>query len=701
MSKQPSTSSRVWVSTGLAAAALVIVIGGAGRSLLGQSAVANGEWREFGGESYGKYSPLDQINAGNIQDLQVIWRWTSPDIEIQRANPSMLALRTVRNENTPLVVNGVMYHVTGLGQVAAIDPGTGQTRWIYDPQSWKLGRPNNGGFIQRGLSYWTDGKIERLFVGTHDVYLLSIDAATGKLDPAFGDGGKADLTVEIRDAVRSTVISARRPLIAGNVVIVGSSISDAGSGRNSPPGYVHAFDVRTGKRLWTFHTVPKAGEFGYDTWLNNTAELNGSANVWGGIAYDRDLDYVYLPTSTPSRDYYGADRPGNNLFAESLVCVEAKTGKRVWHFQAVHHGLWDYDFPTNPILGEVSVNTRRIKAVMQVSKQGFVYAFDRKTGQPLWPIEELPVPQTTVPGEWTSPTQPFPTKPPPFDLQGTTEENLIDFTPELKRRAVDVLQTFDHGPLFTPPTEKGVLALPGVVGGANWGGAAFDPEAGILYVPSHTAPTLLRARTGPAGFGGAPLPARGQADSERGRSVPGASGIVTPSADGPARPSAAAQPRAAELDGLPIFKPPYARVTAIDMNTGTHLWMSPVGNGPRNHPLLSGLDVPPLGDFMEGSSVLATKTLLFVGTWRRQRGNGLPLVTPWKPEYGDTDAARKLLYVFDKKTGKLLREVLLDGHSTAAPMTYLYRSRQYLALAVGANAEAEIVVLGLSPARGN
>ena len=674
MSKQqPRPSIRL---IGLALAAFLVGIAGTGPTLKGQDRATRGEWPAYAGDAYGtKYSPLDQITADNVGDLRVAWRWRSPDADVQRANPSMLALRTSRNEDTPLLVKGVMFHVTGLGQVAAIDPGSGQTRWVYDPQSWKLGRPNNGGFLERGMGYWTDGTIERLLVGTHDGYLLSIDAATGKPDPAFGDGGKADLMVEIRNAVRSTVISARRPLVAGNVVVVGSSISDAGAGRNSPPGYVHAFDVRSGKHLWTFHTVPKPGEFGYDTWLNGSAEWNGNTNVWGGMSYDAELDYVYLPTSTPSSDYYGADRPGNNLFAESLVCLEAKTGKRVWHFQAVHHGLWDYDFPTLPILGEITVDGRRVKAVIQVSKQGFTYAFDRKTGAPIWPIEERPVPQSKVPGEWTSPTQPFPTRPPAFELQGSTEENLIDFTPELKRRAREVLQAFDYGPLFTPPTEKGLLAVPGALGGANWGGAAFDPETGTLYVPSRMTPSLLRGRR---------LVAGAQADARRGGAVP--------------RPAAA--PQTPEIDGLSIFKPPYARVTAIDMNRGTHAWMAPVGNGPRNHPLLQGLNLPPLGDFVDGESVLVTKTVLFVTTWRRQRGNGFPLVTPWKPEHGDPDAARKLLYAFDKQTGRLLREIQLDGHSAAAPMTYVHGGKQYLAIAVGANADAEIVALAVSPAQG-
>ncbi|PYR51090.1 MAG: pyrroloquinoline quinone-dependent dehydrogenase [Acidobacteria bacterium] len=636
-----------------------------------------GEWRTYAGSSRGlKYSPLDQITQDNVKDLEMTWKWSSVEVALQKSSP---ILQVSRNENTPLMANGALYTVTGLGLVAALDPGTGETRWVFDTESHKLGRPNNGGFLSRSFGYWTDGTLERLLVGTHDAYLLSIDARTGKLDPTFGARGRVDLAEGIRDVQRSTNLSARGPLIAGNVAVVGSSISDATRDpRRMPPGYVKAFDVRTGKPLWTFHTVPRAGEVGYDTWLDGSAEFNGNTNVWAQMAYDPELDYVYMPVSTPSSDYYGGDRPGNNLFAESLVCVEAKTGKRVWHCQAVHHGLWDYDFPTHPVLGDITVNGRRIRAVIQVSKQAFAYVLDRRTGHPVWPIEERPVPQSTVPGERTSRTQPFPTRPPAFDLQGAVEENLLDFTPELRQRALDQLRQFVSGPLFTPPSEQGTLSLPGNLGGANWGGAAFDPETSTLYVPSRTTPTVLYA-----------VPR-----------VPGSSGPAPP----PPAAGAGATPRNLStlltVDGLPLFKPPYARVTAINLNTGEHRWTAALGNGPRNHPALKGLNLPPLGDAIDGTGVLLTKNVLFATTWRRQRGNGRPLVPSWAP-WGDPDAQRKLVYAFDKQTGALLREFDVDGYSAAPPMTYVYRGRQYLVMAVGGNEDAALVAFALPDSQRN
>ena len=660
-------------AVGLAVCAVAV----AGGALTLDAQRDGAEWRSHGGTTLAlRYSPLDQITRENVKELQIAWRWPSAEIEIQKLGP---ATRVSRNENTPLMANGTLFTVTGLGLVAALDAGTGQQKWIFDPQSYKPGRPNNGGFLSRNFGYYTDGTIERVLVGTHDGYLISLDAKTGKPDPAFGINGRQDGVGGIRDVQRSTNLSLRGPIIAGTIAIVGSSISDGmRDPKLSPPGDVKAFDVRTGKPLWTFHTVPRAGEVGYDTWLNGSAEYNGNNNVWAPMAYDPELDYLYLPVSTPSSDYYGVDRPGDNLFAESLVCVEAKTGKRVWHFQAVHHGLWDYDFPTNPALGEITVDGRRIKAVIQVSKQGFTYVFDRKTGQPVWPIEERPVPQSTVPGEKSSPTQPFPTKPPAFDLQGTTEENLIDFTPELRKRALEQLQKAGpggYGPLFQPPTPAGTLALPGTLGGANWGGAAFDPETGILYVPSRMTPSVVRAvvlRLGgaamaqarEAGTGGAPVNLQ----------------------------------NLMYLDGLPLFKPPYARLTAIDLNKGEILWTSAVGNGPRNHPQLKDLKLPPLGDFMDGIGVLLTKNVVFVTTWRRQRGNQQPLQPSWQP-YGDPDANRKILYAFDKRTGAVLREFDMDGHAAAPPMSYLHDGKQYIALNVGGNEEAALVALALPDRR--
>ena len=661
--------SRVWprFSLGLA----LICLGAS--TFQAQRGRQAGEWTAYAGSPYAqKYSPLDQITPDNVKDLQVQWKWSSVEVDLQKSSP---ALRVSRNENTPLMANGVLYTLTGLGFLVALDPGTGQARWVYDTGGHKLGKPNNGGFVSRNFGYWTDGRIERVLVGTHDGYLVSVDAKTGQPDPAFGTGGRVDATVGIRDVQRSANLSARGPTIAGDIAIMGSSISDgARNTRQMPPGYVKAFDVRTGKELWTFHTIPRAGEFGYDTWFDGAAEYNGNTNMWAPAAYDPELDYVYLPTSTPTSDYYGADRKGNNLFAESLVCVEAKTGKRVWHFQAVHHGLWDYDLPTHPVLGDITVNGRRIKAVVQVSKQGFAYVFDRKTGQPVWPIEERPVPQSNVPGEWTSPTQPFPTKPPPFDLQGSVEENVLDFTPELRQRALAVLRNFDTGPLYTPPSTKGTLALPGTLGGANWGGAAFDPDTGIMYVPSRTTAQVLRG-----------VPRNPDGSTPQG---------VTPSA--PVQNA----PNSATLDGLPLFKPPYARVTAIDLNKGDRLWTAAVGNGPRDHPLLKGLNLPPLGDAVDGIGILATKHVLFVTTWKRQRQDGRPLVPSWAP-YGDADAGRKVVFAFDKRTGALLRAFDMDGFSAAPPMSYMHNGRQFITMSVGGNEEAAIVAYALPSTRAN
>ncbi len=616
-----------------------------------------GEWRHYAGSVDGhKYSPLTQISRANVQQLRVAWRYPSPDLAFQD-DP---VLRRSRNEDTPLMVNGQLYSITGLGIISALDPASGEVRWVHDPESYRLGRPNNGGFLQRGMGYWTDGTEERLLIGTADAYLLSLDARTGQPDPAFGNDGKVDLTVGIRDVVRSTNFSARRPLVAGDIVVIGNSIGDSSRTRRMPPGDVQAYDVRTGRKLWTFHTIPREYESGYETWLNGSAEYTGNANVWAGMAYDPELDYVYMATSTPTNNFYGGERPGDNLYAESIICVEAQTGARVWHFQAIHHGIWDYDFAAMPVLGDITVDGRTIKAIMQVSKQAFTYVFDRATGEPVWPIDERPVPPSTVPGEQAAPTQPFPTRPPAFDLQGTTEDSLIDLTPELRQRALEKLRQFDYGPLYTPPTERGTLMLPGLIGAASWGGAGFDAETGILYVPSRTSPSIAR-------------PTR---PGERRRSIPLRVGADT------------------TVEGIPLFKPPWARLTAIDMNRGEVLWISPLGNGPRNHPLLRDLDLPPLGDHIDGQSILVTSELAFAAVWRRDRRDGSRLTPSWDP-WGDPDAGRKLIYAFDKRDGELLHVVELDGFAASAPMTYLHEGKQYIAVAVGGNEDNALVALSL------
>ena len=637
-----------------------VVIGGLGHGgapIVAQQGATEGEWRDYAGNREGmKYSPLDQISKGNIDDLEVAWRWATADQELQASNP---AWRGGRYEDTPLMINGLLYTVTPLGLISALDPGTGDTVWVYDPEAYSAGRPANVGFLHRGLSYWTDGTEERLILGTNDARLVSIDARTGEPDPDFGVGGKVDIMVDIRDAVRGTNFAARRSLIAGDVVVVGNAIADGFRTKEMPPGDVQAYDIRTGKKLWTFHTIPREYESGYETWLNGSAEFTGNANVWNGMAYDPELDYVYLPTSTPTHNEYGGNRPGDNLYAESLVCVDAKTGERVWHFQAVHHGVWDYDFATRPILADITVDGRPIKAIIQISKQAFTYVFDRKTGEPVWPIEERPVPQSTVPGERTAPTQPFPTKPPAFDIQGTTEDRLVDFTPELRSRALGQLQQFEHGPIFTPPSETGTIFLPGMLGGSNWGGAGFDPETGVLYVPSRTEPTVYRLLPGDpqqTNLGYVQDRQRGIAESMT-------------------------------IDGLPLFKPPYSRMTAIDINEGELLWTSPMGNGPRNHPLLKDLDLPPLGDRVMTVSVLVTKTLV-IGTASKRVGIN-------HSEWSDPDVDQQVIFVYDKQDGTHLRTIRLDGMSAAAPMTYMHEGRQYIVVAVGGARTAELVAFSL------
>ncbi len=662
--------------------ALTVVVGPP-RPVQAQRGVQNGEWRDYAGDASGmKYSPLSQIDKGNVQRLEIAWRWASADIGIQKADQR---LRASRYEDTPLFANGVVYTATPLGLVAALDPATGKERWVYNPESYKTGRHFNTGFTIRGMSYWTDGTRERLFLPTVDSYVISVDAKTGKPDPAFGQNGRVDFADGIGGVDRAINFAARRGVVAGDVVVVGSSISDTPV-KSSPKGDIKAFDVRTGKLLWVFHTVPRKGEFGYDTWLEGSAEYTGSANAWAGMAYDPELDYVYIPTSTPTSDYYGGYRPGSNLFAESLVCLQAKTGKRVWHFQAVHHGLWDYDFPSHPTLGEVTVNGQRIKAVMQISKQNFTYAFDRRTGRPLWPIVERPVPQSNVGNlEHTSPTQPFPTKPPAYDLQGGVPENVIDLTPELKARALAQLKQIDASPLYAAPTERGVVTVPGSLGGANWGGAAFDPETGILYVPSRTTYGIARARY--PGF---------DPDTPIVNSRPTRPGAAPPAPPAAGTPPAVNPSSLLAMDGLPIFKPPYARVTAIDMNKGEHVWMAALGNGPRSHPLLKGLDLPPLGDPILGASPLVTKTLLFVAV-TNLFVYGQPQPTSWS-RFVDPDASQKLIYVFDKSSGSLVHVIKMADQSNvsaSAPMTYMHAGKQYVVVATGGGEDCELIAFAL------
>lgn len=625
-----------------------------------------GEWRDYAGDSYGmKYSPLAQITRANVRNLEVAWRWASADQDTQKSNA---LYKASRYEDTPIMVNGVLYTATPLGMVAALDPATGRTKWVYDPGSYKAGKPHSIGHAVRGVSYWTDGRVERILHSTNDAFLISLDAKTGLPDPKFGVEGKVDIADGVGNAVRSINLTGRRATIAGNIAVLGTAVLDPGAGKESevPKGYVLAFDIRTGKKLWTFNLIPLKGEAGYDTWLNDSAERTGNANAWGGMSYDPESDYVYFSTSAPGNDYYGATRPGANLFSDSIVCVEAKTGKRVWHYQGIHHDLWDWDFVTHPALVDISVNGRAVKAVVGLAKQGFVFVLDRKTGAPIFPITETAVPQANTPNnEWTSPTQPIPTTAFQTETVGSTPDSLIDFTPELKTRAMDMVKSLELGPVYTPSTMKGTLRVPGSLGGANWGGAAFDPETGVYYVPTRMTFDVQRPRFPD---GGPPAPAQ-----EHGAAPPA--------------------PVQTNIDGLPIIKAPYSRVTAIDMNKGEKMWVTPLGNGPRNHPLLKDLNLPPLGDAVLGGAPMVTKTLLFVGV-TYTFVNGMPQPTSWE-RYNDPGWQKKMVYVFDKKSGEIVHVIESDSMGAAGPMTYLHRGRQYLVVAQGNAEKSELVAYAL------
>jgi glucose dehydrogenase len=595
------------------------------------------EWLSYSGDkASSKYSPLTQIRAGNFERLKVAWTWRSAEEEVAKANH----LKTWAWEATPLMVRGVLYVATSLSQVAALDAATGKTLWVYDPETWKNGTPSNNGFVHRGVAYWADGDDRRILFGTGDGYLICLNAQTGKPIPSFGHDGRIDLTQGLgRPVARHLYGVSSPPVICRDVVVMGSKVNDIPLVAEMPPGDVRGFDVRTGKQQWQFHAIPSEGEFGNDTWKDGSWKTTGAANVWTMMSADETLGYVYLPFSTPSNDHFGVYRPGSGLFGDSLVCLDARTGRRVWHFQLAHHGLWDYDLPSAPNLIDIRVDGKPVKAVAQVSKQGFCYVFDRVTGKPIWPIEERPVPRSAVPGERPSPTQPFPTRPAPFDRQGVTENDVIDFTPELRKQALATLEKYNYGPLFTPPSlQRPTIEMPGIAGGASWSGAAVDPETGILYVSSVTLPYACRLSKS---------------------SVPHIDyyGVMTP---------------VESMQGVPLWKPPYGRVTAIDMNTGDHRWMTPVGDLAQSNPLLRQLGLRSLGRPARGH-LLLTKTLLIIGQGgSTHREEGGPEMVP------NFEIHDPKLCAYDKATGKLTGEAALPRNATGAPMTYMLNGKQYI-----------------------
>ena len=613
------------------------------------------EWRAYSADKAGtKYSPLDQVHKDNVVKLRVVWRQSTIPDEVRYGNDTPVS---GGSQNTPLMVNGVLFISTGLGRVAALDATNGDVVWHDPPPEGETAR---AGGPARGVAYWSEGSAgsDERVLAVVGPSLVAFNAKTGARYPDFGDGGVVNLTQGYDVEGFGWRPWRSPPIVVNDVIVVGSNIRDISNAtqpamKASRPGYVRGFDVRTGEQLWTFHTIPREGEFGNETWLTNPDEdrpswaYTGNTNMWAWPAGDEELGYVYLPLSTPTGDWYGGHRPGDNLFAESLVCLDAKTGERIWHFQAVHHGLWDYDFPAGPNLIDITVDGRAIKAVAIVSKQAFTYVFDRITGEPVWPIEERPVAKGDVPGEWYAATQPFPTKPPPFDRQGISIDDLIDFTPVLRQEAIAILDDYVYGPLFTPPTlvderpggKKGTIETPGLVGGANWTGAGVDPETGMLYVSSIRNPSTM-----------------GLVRSEHPRSdIDWVMKAVT-LPEGP--------------QGLPLLKPPYGQLVAIDLNAGDILWSTANGDGPREHPAIKHLNLPPLGQWGRVSPLI-TKTLVFLGDGSN-RGAYLP-----------SGAGGKMFRAYDKATGAVVSEMELPGAVTAAPMTYMVDGKQYIVVTVG------------------
>ncbi len=643
--------------------------------LSAQQGTKDGDWRFYGGDSGStKYSPLDQIDAENVSEMEIAWRWKADNF----------GPRPDYNwEATPLAVNGVLYTTAGTRRDAvAIDGLTGETLWMFRFEEGLRGdravRPQN-----RGLTYWTDGTEERILMISPGYQLIELDAKTGRIIEGFGEQGVVDLTKNLdRDVVEPGQIGSSSPAIVINDVVIMGAALQAGTAPPSMknvPGYIRGYDVRTGKLLWTFRTIPHPGEFGNDTWEDDSWKYTGNTAAWVPLTGDEELGYVYIPVEMPTGDFYGGHRPGNNLFADSLVCLDVKTGKRVWHFQTVHHDIWDYDLASPPILANVTVDGRPRKIVAQPAKTGFLWVFDRVTGEPIWPIEERAVPQSDVPGEKTSPTQPFPTKPAPFENQGSLDENLINLTPELHAEALEIAKSYKQGPIYTPPIVRdtngkiATIVVPHVQGGANWEGGALDAETGIVYIASTNRESPLGlseadpARSDMAYVGGRPRSAGGAPPRRRDFSAAG----------GP-RYSQNIGPQ-----GLPIVKTPWGRITAIDLNTGDHVWMKPNGEPPdyvKNHPALKGVDLSGVGN-PDQATLMVTKTLLFGGV-----GGGL---------FGaGTDGGRPIFRAMDKATGEVIFQMQLPAGTTGIPMTYLANGRQFVVVAVGGRGvPAELIAL--------
>ena len=655
--------------------------------LFAQTGAKNGEWSTYGGDlGSTRYSRLDQINAANFSKLEVAWRFKTDYLGPRKE---------FQLEATPLMVRGILYTTAGTRRdVIALDAATGELIWSHSEPEGTRGEAAPRQLSGHGVAYWTDGREERILYVTPGYRLIALNAKTGQLIPGFGRNGVVDLKQDDDqeiDLITGEVGLHSTPVVAKNVVIVGAAHRSGGvpKSRHNVKGFVRGFDVKTGKRLWIFHTIPMAGEFGYDTWEKDSASYTGNAGVWGQISVDEELGTVYLPVELPTGDYYGGHRPGTGLFGESLVAVDLQTGKRKWHYQLVHHGLWDMDIPCAPILVDLVVNGRAIKAVAQPTKQANLYVFDRVTGQPIWPIEERPVAKGDVPGEWYSPTQPFPTRPPAYDRQGVSLADLIDFTPALHEQAVKLVSMYRIGPIFTPPSvskKEGPLAtlvLPSATGGSNWPGASYDPETHTVYAFSQT-------NISPLGL--VPPPDANVSDMNfiqgnaltgmRRTGGSGAADRVAPAAAAP--PSGEGGGAGLSVSGLPLVKPPYGRITAIDLTKGEIVWQVAHGDTPdniKNNPALKGVTIPRTGR-AGVIGVLTTKSLVIAGE------------AGFATQPSGVRGAQ--LRAYDKSTGKDAGSVYIPAPQSGSPMTYMLNGKQYIVLAIsGGNYSAEFVAFKL------
>lgn len=641
-----------------------------------------GEWQVYGGgKSFQRYSSLDQIRPENLKNLHIRWSRPAVDASLKDQFPDLSPSNYFRG--TPIAVNGVLYGPNGVGLVEAFDGASGRTLWVQQPVEPTLKEAS--GQSTRGVAYWAGNGAERI-VSIRGEYLYALDAKTGKPAAAFGDNGRVWLNRHTPD--NAPYFGYPGPFIVNDVIVVGGNgggkagggMGDGGWDARARPDDIRGFDIHTGKLLWTFHLIPEPDQPGRETWGKGSADYVGDMAAWAPLTADEQLGYVYVPLTAPTVSYYGGHRPGMNLYSDSLVCLNARTGKVVWYFQLIHHDLWEYDAATPPILGDIKVDGKLIKAVIASNKTGFLYVFDRATGKPVWPIEERPVPKSDVPGEEAWPTQPFPTKPPAYDRQGFSESDLIDYTPELHKQAMEIASHYQMGPLFTPPTlrsadpdgKKGTAALPSDWGSGNWNTGAFDPETGMYYAVSTTQPVVFALTK-------ATDPNATMAYSEGG----GGGGGNQQQRQQRRQPSEYSGYGPLSIQGLPIVKPPYGRITAINLNKGTKAWMVPNGDGPINHPLIKDLHLSPMGNPGRPAPLL-TKTLLFLGDSSDAVMGRAGVSGPAK------------FRAYDKASGNLLWQTEIPAGTTGGPMTFLSHGEQLIVLPVGGAAYgAGWICLGL------